>query len=141
MNLDKLHRKSLSKVNELRVERNKVSDQIAEIKKTGGNADNEIRSMGKRLVRTLKKLKMISQIQKKNLIIILPRIPNPPHKSVPIGKDEKENKVVSSWVKILKLTLPLSLILKLATSGSFDFEQASIISGSGFPLYKGKGPS
>ena len=45
VNLDRLHRKSLSRVNELRAERNKVSDQIAEIKKTGGNADNEIRSM------------------------------------------------------------------------------------------------
>ena len=41
VNLDKLHRKSLSEVNELRAKRNKVSDQIAEIKKTGGNADND----------------------------------------------------------------------------------------------------
>ena len=139
VNLDKLHRKSLSEVNELRAERNKVSDQIAEIKKTGGNADNEIRSM-REVGENIKKIENDLAITKEKLDDILLRIPNPPHKSVPIGKDEKENKVVSSWGEYIKVDFDLKSHLEIGNQlGLFDFEQASNISGSGFPLYKGKG--
>ena len=139
VNLDRLHRKSLSEVNELRAERNKVSDQIAEIKKTGGNADNEIRSM--RVVgENIKKIENDLAITKEKLDDILLRIPNPPHKSVPIGKDEKENKVVSSWGEDIKVDFGLKSHLEIGNQlGLFDFEQDSNISGSGFPLYKDKG--
>ncbi len=42
--LDSYIRKSLSTANELRAERNKVSDQIALIKKKGGDAQGMIKS-------------------------------------------------------------------------------------------------
>ena len=139
VNLDMLHRKSLSEVNELRAERNKVSDQIAEIKKTGGNADNEIMSM-REVGENIKKIENDLAITKEKLDDILLRIPNPPHKSVPIGKDEKENKVVSSWGEYIEVDFTLKSHLEIGNQlGLFDFEQASNISGSGFPLYKGKG--
>ena len=139
VNLDTLHRKSLSEVNELRAERNKVSDQIAEIKKTGGNADNEIMSM-REVGENIKKIENDLAITKEKLDDILLRIPNPPHKSVPIGKDEKENKVISSWGEYIEVDFTLKSHLEIGNQlGLFDFEQASNISGSGFPLYKGKG--
>lgn len=139
VNLDMLHRKSLSEVNELRAERNKVSDQIAEIKKTGGNADNEIMSM-REVGENIKKIENDLAITKEKLDDILLRIPNPPHKSVPIGKDEKENKVISSWGEYIEVDFTLKSHLEIGNQlGLFDFEQASNISGSGFPLYKGKG--
>ena len=139
VNLDMLHRKSLSEVNELRAERNKVSDQIAEIKKTGGNADNEIMLM-REVGENIKKIENDLAITKEKLDDILLRIPNPPHKSVPIGKDEKENKVISSWGEYIEVDFTLKSHLEIGNQlGLFDFEQASNISGSGFPLYKGKG--
>ncbi len=78
---------------------------------------------------------------------ILLFIPNIPHSSVKIGKDSSENTEVRSWGRDLhfgpeteeadfEIKDHVTLGKKL---GILDFERAAKISGSGFPLYIGKG--
>ena len=137
--LDSFIRKSLSTVNELRAERNKVSDQIALIKKKGGDAQGMIKSM-REVGENIKKIENKIGISKEKLDDILLNVPNPPHNSVPIGNDEKENKVVSSWGEDISFNFDVKSHVEIGNQlGLFDFDQASKISGSGFPLYKGKG--
>ena len=137
--LDSFIRKSLSTVNELRAERNKVSDQIALIKKKGGDAQGMIKSM-REVGENIKKIENKIGISKEKLDDILLNVPNPPHNSVPIGNDEKENKVVSSWGEDISFNFDIKSHVEIGNQlGLFDFDQASKISGSGFPLYKGKG--
>ena len=137
--LDSYIRKSLSTANELRAERNKVSDQIALIKKKGGDAQGMIKSM-REVGENIKKIENKIGISKEKLDDILLNVPNPPHNSVPIGNDEKENKVVSSWGEDISFNFDIKSHVEIGNQlGLFDFDQASKISGSGFPLYKSKG--
>ena len=137
--LDSYIRKSLSTANELRAERNKVSDQIALIKKKGGDAQGMIKSM-REVGESIKKIENKIGISKEKLDDILLNVPNPPHNSVPIGNDEKENKVVSSWGEDISFNFDIKSHVEIGNQlGLFDFDQASKISGSGFPLYKSKG--
>ena len=137
--LDSYIRKSLSTANELRAERNKVSDQIALIKKKGGDAQGMIKSM-REVGESIKKIENKIGISKEKLEDILLNVPNPPHNSVPIGNDEKENKVVSIWGEDISFNFDIKSHVEIGNQlGLFDFDRASKISGSGFPLYKSKG--
>ena len=137
--LDSYIRKSLSTANELRAERNKVSDQIALIKKKGGDAQGMIKSM-REVGESIKKIENKIGISKEKLEDILLNVPNPPHSSVPKGNDEKENKVVSIWGEDISFNFDIKSHVEIGNQlGLFDFDQASKISGSGFPLYKSKG--
>ena len=45
LDLDKQHRDTQTKVNDLRAERNQVSEEIANVKRTGGDASDAINAM------------------------------------------------------------------------------------------------
>ena len=67
-------------------------------------------------------------------------LPNLPHTSVPQGKTPEENVVVREGGK--KPSLPATAVPHwdlIKTYGLVDFETGVKITGSGFPLYKGKG--
>jgi seryl-tRNA synthetase len=67
-------------------------------------------------------------------------LPNLPHESVPIGTDEKDNPLVREWGEERQTDFKLKNHLELGEAlGLFDFERGAKISGSGFPLYTGKG--
>ena len=139
ISIDKDYRHGLHRVNELRAERNKVSDEIAELKKTKQDANEKIilmRTVGQKI----KNLESSLAEQKENLNNLILNLPNTPNSSVPKGSSEVENKIISEWgnenIKSfdLKTHIDLGSSLKL-----FDFERSAKLSGSGFPLYTGKG--
>ena len=139
ISIDKDYRHGLHRVNELRAERNKVSDEIAELKKTKQDANEKIilmRTVGQKI----KNLESSLSEQKENLNNLILNLPNIPNSSVPKGSSEVENKIISEWgnenIKSfdLKTHIDLGSSLKL-----FDFERSAKLSGSGFPLYTGKG--
>ncbi|MBT3738214.1 MAG: serine--tRNA ligase [Candidatus Marinimicrobia bacterium] len=137
--LDKEHRMNLSKANELRSKRNKVSEKIANAKKTGENTDNQILSMRK-VGEEIKSIELKVNELKELLNINLLSLPNLPNESVPEGKDENSNKVIREWGKDKKINFEIKSHLELGQKlNLFDFERGAKISGSGFPLYTGKG--
>lgn len=137
--LDKEHRMNLSKANELRSKRNKVSEKIANAKKTGENTDNQILSMRK-VGEEIKSIELKVNELKESLNINLLSLPNLPNESVPEGKDENSNKVIREWGKDKKINFEIKSHLELGQKlNLFDFERGAKISGSGFPLYTGKG--
>ena len=137
--LDKEHRMNLSIANELRSKRNKVSEKIANAKKTGENTDNQILSMRK-VGEEIKSIELKVNELKESLNINLLSLPNLPNESVPEGKDENSNKVIREWGKDKKINFEIKSHLELGQKlNLFDFERGAKISGSGFPLYTGKG--
>jgi len=96
LELDKEHRLNLSKANELRSKRNKVSENIAKAKTTGENADNEILAMRK-VGEEIKSIELKVNELKESLDTQLLSLPNLPNESVPEGKDENSNKVIREW--------------------------------------------
>jgi len=139
LSLDKSYRSYISQSNELRAKRNQVSDKIAEAKKSGKNADNDIKAM-RDVGNEIKSLEDKGNEIKSELEQLLLSLPNLPHESVPEGKDSTENKIIRKNGDKLNQTFKLKTHLELGKKlNLFDFTAASKISGSGFPLYTGEG--
>ena len=137
--LDESYRSDLAQANEMRAERNVSSDKIARSKKLGENSDKAINAM-RELSQKIKVLEEKTQSSKNELDQLLLGLPNIPHESVPEGKDEKNNQLVREWGEILDRDFNIIAHLELGKALSlFDFERGAKISGSGFPLYTGKG--
>ena len=91
LKLDQSYRANLSNANDLRSKRNKVSEDIAKAKRAGGNTDADIVAM-RQVSDKIKSLEQKASRYKYELDTSLLGLPNLPHKSVPEGKDEKNNK-------------------------------------------------
>ena len=64
-------------------------------------------------------------------------IPNLPDETVPVGKDETENKEVKRWGTIPEFAFPVKDHVDLGAPLGLDFESAAKISGSRFVVLKG----
>ena len=139
LKLDMEHRSQLNTLNELRAERNRVSEEIGKSKQTGEDASHSIKSM-KNVSSQIKELEHeVGEIADQIRVKLL-SIPNLPHSSVPIGKDEKNNVVVREWGNEKEFPFLPKSHLELGTKlGIFDFERGAKLSGSGFPLFVGLG--
>lgn len=136
---DDRRRNILAEIEELRHRRNVVSDQIADLKKKGDNADSLVAKM-REVGSKIKALdKSLSENEEK-INKILMGLPNIPHSSVPIGKDESENPVVRTVGTLPEFDFePLAHWTLGENLKIFDFEKASKITGARFPLYLGAG--
>ena len=139
LKIDTLYRKQMGEANDLRALRNKVSDEIAEAKRAGEDSNDSIQAMRK-VSQQIKDLEEKTQSSKIELDGHLLNLPNLPHESVPIGTNEKDNPLVREWGESPKYEFKPKNHLELGESLClFDFERSAKISGSGFPLYTGKG--
>ena len=90
---DKKYREALKRMESLKAERNLATEEIARLKREKKPAERQIASM-KRVSDDIKSAeaerdRMLAETQS-----LLMRIPNILHESVPLGKDDSENKVV-----------------------------------------------
>ena len=139
LNLDNEHRSLLNSLNELREERNRVSEEIGKTKGTGKGALDSIQAM-KKVSQQIKELEEKVGVLAEQLNSKLLRIPNLPHDSVPIGKNVEDNVIIREWGDEYQFDFEPKSHLELGASlNLFDFERGAKISGSGFPLYMGKG--
>ncbi len=140
--LDKQRRENLQKVEELKAKKNKVSGEVARMKKAGENTDEIVAEM-KSVSDSIKELDdQLRDIDEK-LTNLLLWIPNLPHTSVPVGKSAAENVVVRTWLPEgfkFENEEPVLDHFDLGKKHNIlDFERGAKISGSGFPVYVGKG--
>ncbi|MGA8240633.1 MAG: serine--tRNA ligase [Desulfobacterales bacterium] len=136
---DDLRRGVLVELEELRHQRNRVSDQIADLKKVGEDAKVLVEQM--RLVSA--KIKILEQelaAHQETLDKILLEIPNIPHASVPFGKDAADNSLVKQVGTPPHFGYDAQAHWDIGTRlGILDFERAAKITGARFPLYLGAG--
>ena len=137
--LDENFRKLTHRIETLRARKNNVSQEVAEAKRTGEDTQNKIKEM-RTLGDEIKSLEISSNELKLKLISNLEEIPNIPHSSVPIGIDENDNVIVREWGEKRVFNFKEQSHLELGKSlNLIDMERGAKISGSGFPLYVGKG--
>jgi seryl-tRNA synthetase len=136
---DDLRRGVLVELEELRHQRNRVSDQIADLKKVGEDAKVLVEQM--RLVSA--KIKILEQelaVHQETLDKILLEIPNIPDASVPFGKDAADNSLVKQVGTPPHFGYDAQAHWDIGTRlGILDFERAAKITGARFPLYLGAG--
>ncbi|MFC1812929.1 serine--tRNA ligase [Thermodesulfobacteriota bacterium] len=136
---DAKRREILLEIENLRHRRNVVSEQIAEMKKKGENTDSIVLEMRE----VSSKIKVLEKALAENDEIInkiLLGLPNLPHESVTVGKDESDNPVVKQFGEPPAFDFEpqphwdTGKNLKI-----LDFDRASSITGARFPLYFGAG--
>lgn len=136
---DQLRRKLISEVESLKQQRNAESKEIGKLRKQGLDASEkqaEVRQIGERIKELDDQVRDVEAKQKAALLLI----PNLPHSSVPVGKDETENQYPRSWGAIPVYNFEPKKHWELAAEmGLIDFERGAKITGTGFPVYCGSG--
>jgi seryl-tRNA synthetase len=136
---DNERRTILQELEALRHQRNMVSDQIAEIKKSGEDAETLVTQM-RDVSSRIKELEKTFGESEEMLEKILMGLPNIPHSSVPVGKNESQNPVIKTVGKPPQFTFDPKPHWDIGTElGILDFERAAKIAGARFPLYFGAG--
>ena len=96
LDLDAQRRDALGQVEALKNTRNEESKKIAQVKRQGGDATEIMEAMRKVGDEITALDKQVGEIDEK-INYILMRLPNLPHESVPIGKDDSENVEQRRW--------------------------------------------
>lgn len=136
---DELRRGVLVELEELRHQRNRVSDQIANLKKDGEDAKALVEQM-RAVSANIKMLEQEVAVHQEMLDKILLEIPNIPHASVPLGKDAADNSLVKQEGTPPHFEYDAQAHWDIGTRlGILDFERAAKITGARFPLYIGTG--
>jgi seryl-tRNA synthetase len=145
INLDEFSRLSedkkqvLRKVEELRFERNKASEQIAQDKREKKDASGLIagmRQVGDRIQTLEEELREIDE----KIRLTLLNIPNLPHDSVPEGKSSEDNVEVRRFGQPPEFSFLPQPHWDIGTQlGILDFDRAGKIAGSRFTVYLGAG--
>ena len=139
LKLDAERRNLLKKIEDLRYQRNKASDEIGRSKREGTSAD-EILAQMKGVSEEIKNLEGdIACLENGQRDIVL-TLPNLPHESVPIGANEKDNAEIRRWGEITKFTFEPKPHWQIGEDlDIIDFQRASNIAGARFALLKGAG--
>jgi len=137
--LDERRRALLRDSEGLKQQRNTVSEEIAQMKRNKEDATATIEAM-RAVSAKIKQLDAdLAEVQEK-LHDLLIRIPNIPHESVPVGKDESDNEEVRRWGTTQEVDFERKPHWDLGEQlDIIDFQRAGKISGSNFVLFKGLG--
>lgn len=139
--IDVERRQLLLEEETLRSKRNQLTQQIAQIKKEGGNAD-EIQAETRQLADRIKTLEGEKDQLAQRQNDLLMEIPNMPLEETPTGADESANVVVKTWGDEFK-SRPHGEVLPHweigAALGILDFERGVKIAQSRFSVYRGEG--
>ncbi len=139
LRVDANRRETLQRAESLRHERRKLSEDIGKRIKAGEDAEplkEQVRRLGEE-IKILEDEAAELEAELKNLLL---RVPNLPHESVPVGKDESQNRVVREWGE--KPTFDFTPLPHWEIGeklGIINFEQGSKITGSGFIVYANAG--
>ena len=137
--LDLERRERLTELEALRHRRNSVSDEIAVMKKKGEDASPVIAEM-KKVSSAIKEMEkdLPEFVEELNRLLMV--VPNIPHESVAIGKDENDNPLIRTWGEIRKMDFkPLPHWEIGEKLGILDFARAAKLAGARFALYLGLG--
>jgi len=129
----------LLKVEDLRAEKNRTSEEISRMKKTGDDASSriaEMRKVGEEISGLEDRLKAVDEEIKTTLL----NIPNVPHESVPVGRGSEDNREVRRSGTAPAFGFEPQAHWDVGENlGILDFGRAAKITGSRFTLYMGPG--
>ena len=141
LNIDSELKTLTTTLNELQADQNSKSKEVGLLKSKGESAENIFKDL-KVLSDKIKELEKHQRELSSALKSALLEVPNVPHSTTPEGSSEKDNIVVFENKLDTKFSfIPKNHIEIGKKLDILDFELAAKISGSGFPLFKGKGAS
>ncbi len=140
LELDSKRRSLISRLDNLRRERNRLSSLIGKLVKEGVGQAMELKSEARALSEEIKALEVEESALTSELRTLLSWVPNIPDRDIPIGRGHADNVVVKKWGEAPRFSFEPKDHVELGTKlGILDFPRASKIAGAFFPLYKGPG--
>ena len=141
LDLDQKRRSTQNSMDKNQAELNKMSKEIGMLFKSGkADEANQLKGKNTELKETVKSQNEELASIESQLNDLLVQIPNIPNEIVPPGKGEEDNKEVKSGGEMP--TLPEGALAHWDLAKKYDiidFELGNKLTGSGFPVYKGKG--
>lgn len=139
LKIDEERRKKIHQTEELKSRRNSVSENIGALKKSGQNAEDlmqEMKLVSQQIKEWDEEIRKIDE----SLNAIVLSIPNIPHETVPIGADEKANRLERRWGTPKQIKFEAKPHWEIGEKlGILDFERAAKVTGTRFTFYKGLG--
>ena len=135
---DEQWRSLVQQVDELRSESNTKAREIGKLMGEGKKEEaQEIIKHTSKLKEKIKSLEDDLQNFKSRRDDLLLRIPNTPHESVPVGKNEEDNEVFKTWGEPVEEDWRKAHWELADEKGWIDFDRGSKVTGAGFPFYLG----
>lgn len=132
-------RELLSKVEQMKAERNAVSQEIGKAKKAGLPAEDkvlEMRHLGDEIKNMDDRIRELESGIQGELLTI----PNIPHDSVPVGLSEDNNQEIRTWGELPRFDFEPKAHWEIGEKlGILDFERGAKVTGARFTFYKGLG--
>ncbi len=132
-------RELITETEQMKARRNKVSDEIARLKKDKKDASSliaEMKAVSEDIKRRDERIAQIDAIQSEFLL----SVPNSPHSSVPVGHSAAENVEVRRWGALPKFDFAPKPHWEVGErAGILDLPAATKITGARFAVYKGWG--
>ena len=125
-----------SETEQLQAQRNAVAKQIGAAKKSGQDA-TELLKKGSEIASKLSDLEKRTEELKTALTDLLLTIPNLPHESVPVGKDETKNVEVRRWGTPRNFDFEIKDHVDVGAPLGLDFETGTKLAGTRFAFMKG----
>jgi len=136
LRLDTEWRKMATEVNKLRESRNRITEEIASLRRSGQDASAKMREAEAIPAAIRDKEKAIAE-HGERIEYILMRLPNPMHESVPQGKDEDDNVELKRWGEIQSFSFPVKDHIDLGLDlNLIDIERAAKVAGARFYYLK-----
>ena len=133
--VDTQRRQAITEAETTKARRNRASEEIAKLKKSGQDASPQI-SETRQWREQIQQLEKVAAELETRLGEILGGIPNLPHESVPEGKTAEDNVEVRRWGAPPKFDFPPKPHWEIGEQlGILDLERATKLSGARFAVY------
>ena len=134
LELDRQYRESLADLEHLRAQHKKTSRVVA------GSSSPELLEQARVIAGEIKSKEQRVRELSERVNALLLELPNPPLEDVPEGAGPEDNQVIATWGEPPQLGFnPLPHWEIAEKLGLVDFTKGATISGSGFPVFIGRG--
>ncbi|MEM9982983.1 MAG: serine--tRNA ligase [Bacteroidota bacterium] len=141
LEVDERRRQTQKQRDDKQAEANVLAKQIGLLMKQGEKAQaQQVKADAKTLSDEAKHLQEKVANIEKDLFQLIVTLPNLPHETVPVGSNAADNEVIEEVGTLPSLSAEALPHWELITKYDIiDFETGSKVTGTGFPIYKGKG--
>jgi len=137
--LDKQRRAGITEIQELKQQRNVLSEKVGKLKHEGKESQDKMQQ-AKDLAEKIKNMSKIQKEVEDKFFEAVKWIPNIPHESVPIGQSSDDNQFIRGLKQPPDFDFNALTHWEIAEAlDILDFKRAAKVSGSRFILYKGIG--
>jgi seryl-tRNA synthetase len=137
LSLDRQRRDALSRLEKLKEQKNRLSGEIGNLKRSGADATGLMREVEQLSEQIRDSERPLAELEERFEQFML-TVPNLPHIDVKVGKDSDDNREIRRWGASPKFDFPARNHWEIGEElDILDFQRAVKLAGARFVIYKG----